>query len=71
MYVCILILTRITTIFNTNPVSLRPSARLASTLGGIGLLLRLLVVELVVEVFVLVFNRCGMMRTMVGEIGGK
>lgn len=60
----ILILTRSTTIFKTNPVSFRVSGVAMSGLDLEGLVLRLLAAELIVEVEERGFNLEGIMRTM-------
>lgn len=63
--------TRIITTLRTRPVSLRPSGLTTSPLVPIGLVLRLLAVELAVGVLLLLeklgFRRLGMMRTMAGK----
>ncbi len=58
------------TTFTNRLLSLRPSGLAGSPLARIGLALRLLVVELVLEVLEKPdFRRLGMMRTMVGGAG--
>lgn len=59
-----IILTRITTIFKTNPMSFRTSEVAISSLDLEGLVLRLLVAEFIVEVEERGFNLEGIMRTM-------
>ena len=62
--------TRRMTTFTNRLLSLRPSGLAGSPLAGIGLALRLLVVELVLEVLEKPdFRRLGMMRTMAGGAG--
>lgn len=64
--------TRRMTTLRARPLSLRPSGLAESPLLRMGLVLRLLVVELVLELLEKPdFRRLGMMRTMAGETRGR